>query len=262
MEWIVRERIPACDNPTLVVGLYKHLQISDKPFARHFKGNIPEIAEYSQERYDFCPFANPSMKKNHRKKREPNDPVSMAVCAALRDNFDAAVSILEDCTGLYFSAKTCVTMLTHYKGCEGYRYYGATLYNIPWFLLYAEHALPLWGRYVRVGSPLHSTIKTNPDAVMLPTETNGYEQIKNAPNAEFSADFRFMDFRQRLTNGVLDESILFDVSDKGHHILQERIPIGLTDFSDYIAAHRGKPKSFRAKRQLAVAAEFFPEPQN
>lgn len=59
-------------------------------------------------------------------------------------------------SGLYISSDMAKEMLNHYVESQGYMYYGATYYNIPWMILYTATlpAIPLFGKIVRKDSIL------------------------------------------------------------------------------------------------------------
>ena len=50
---------PACDNPIQIMGLYK----TNKPFGKHYPKTVPDLAEYNQEAYEYCPLASSKKRK-------------------------------------------------------------------------------------------------------------------------------------------------------------------------------------------------------
>ena len=56
---------PICDNLIQIIGQYKHEEGERrKPFGKHYKGNIAELANYDEDAYRRCPYHNPYLIKN------------------------------------------------------------------------------------------------------------------------------------------------------------------------------------------------------
>ena len=60
---------PACDNPIQIIGLYKKLKNTDKPYGRHCIHSVARLAEYNQQAYDFCPYSKKSFNVNPQSRK-------------------------------------------------------------------------------------------------------------------------------------------------------------------------------------------------
>lgn len=60
---------PACDNPIQIIGLYKRIKNTDKPYARHCIHSVAGLAEYNQQAYDFCPYSKKSFTVNSESRK-------------------------------------------------------------------------------------------------------------------------------------------------------------------------------------------------
>lgn len=47
---------PACDNSIQLIGLYKKLENTDRPYGKHYNRSL-SFAPYNETAYRFCPFA-------------------------------------------------------------------------------------------------------------------------------------------------------------------------------------------------------------
>ena len=47
---------PQCDNPIQIVGLYKKLKNTDKPYGKHYTRSVNGLADYNQQAYDYSTY--------------------------------------------------------------------------------------------------------------------------------------------------------------------------------------------------------------
>lgn len=73
--------------------------------------------------------------KKESRKKELTD-YERNIYNAVREYFDLAVYIIQQDTGIYIGERMARRILEDYISEEGHMYYWATLYNIPWMLLY------------------------------------------------------------------------------------------------------------------------------
>lgn len=64
---------PACDNPIQILGLYKKLANTDKPYGKHYNHSIT-IATHNETTYRLCPYAGHyyNVTRESRKKKLQN----------------------------------------------------------------------------------------------------------------------------------------------------------------------------------------------
>ena len=69
---------PACDNPIQILGLYKKLVNTDKPYGKHYNHSIT-IATHNETTYRLCPYAGHyyNVTRESRKEKEQRLPFCM-----------------------------------------------------------------------------------------------------------------------------------------------------------------------------------------
>lgn len=125
---------PACDNPTQIIGLYTKSDNVKLPYAKHYNRDL-KIAKHNEQAYQFCPFASHSYAVDKKSRKKNFGDFEKNIYVLLRENFDLAVYIAKKASGIYFTRNQVKRMASEYYMAEGYMYYHATNYNIPWMLL-------------------------------------------------------------------------------------------------------------------------------
>lgn len=203
---------PRCDNPVEIVGLYKRA----KPYARHHTHDIPGLAQYSQEAYDFCPYANPQ-KPDSSARKKVKSGLPLQILKLLRDQFDRVIYLLSKDTGIVFSERLAEQMLDRYLAGEGYLYPWATMGNLPWIFGHLSHRWNLWGRVVRKDSPLYAALAAHKDL-----QFNDQGQLRTKPGKFVDINFLFMQHRlvtkntekdREYAGGNLEETLEFVVTE-------------------------------------------------
>lgn len=115
---------PACDNPIQIIGLYKKLKNTDKPYGRHCIHSVAGLAEYNQQAYDFCPYSKKSFNVNPQSRKGKLTDLEKNIYYLLRDQFDRVIYILRQVLDIYITNKSAKSMLeTFVKGkcyyCKG-----------------------------------------------------------------------------------------------------------------------------------------------
>ncbi len=157
---------PLCDNPIQIIGLYKAHDEGRKPYGRHYPKDILDLANYDEEAYYGCYYANPDRKKSVIK-RKPETARSMAMYNLLREQFDRLIYILETSIEIKISYAFAEEILTQYLFNEGWLFYESTYANLPWMLIYAMQAKPLINRWILKGGMLYQFLQESCKAVKL-----------------------------------------------------------------------------------------------
>lgn len=157
---------PLCDNPIQIIGLYKAHEEGRNPYGRHYPKDILDLADYDEEAYYGCYYANPDRKKSVIK-RKTETARSMAMYNLLRDQFDRIIYILETSLELKISYAFAEELLRQYLFNEGWLYYESTYANLPWMLIYAMQAKSLINRRILKEGRLYRFLKENCQAVIL-----------------------------------------------------------------------------------------------
>lgn len=149
---------PACDNPIQIIGLYSKSDNSPSVYGKHYNKSI-EIAEYNKQMYYFCPYASHKYSITRDSKEPELTDFERNVYNVLRENFDIAVRVVEEKTGMFIPYKMARKMTHCFWANERHMYYWATLYNIPWLLLMFLDSEPCYGLRMKIDSPLHCILK-------------------------------------------------------------------------------------------------------
>lgn len=176
---------PNCDNPIQIIGLYKKLQNTDKPYGKHYGNSVKGLASYDAEAYEYCGLAGP--KKWHKSSRKTHlGEMENDILRQLAEHFDRAIYIISQETGIVISKKLAEKMLNTYLAYEGFLYRGATRLNAPWILAYMSNSQPLFGQVIRDGD-LKEKLKGLPNIIF-----NERGQLKNKEGEFVNIKFCFM----------------------------------------------------------------------
>lgn len=149
---------PACDNPIQIIGLFKReKEVKRKPYGRHTTVDLPGLTVYNEENYLNCPYHNPNP-HNSDAKRKPGDKKSQYFYNLMKEHFDLIVLILEKKLQMYVSYHFAETLLRSWRDNEGWRYYDTNYNNLPYMLLFAEMARPMFGKLIRKNSNVEKVI--------------------------------------------------------------------------------------------------------
>lgn len=248
---------PECDNLIQIVGLQRDtIEGGRKPYGRHNKHGIEDLAVYSEIDYLDCPFSNPSWEKPTGK-RSPRSPLASKMLVTMQTQFDTVISALRAKTGLAISRNMARKLLETYMLDEGWLYRQATLNNLPWILGESSPALPLFGQFIQDNSELAQAIREKCPQVMLEPSTIAPRlvQIRNKPGEFIKLSFIFCNHHQQIINDSLQETIDFLVFKDSHlendgTVLRRTIPILENEFTNRIKKQKGGQ---RDTRLLALA---------
>lgn len=136
---------PSCQNPVLLVNRTATETRSGSFYAKHNKGDVPEVADYKEHKYLNCPLANPA-RMDEKKRRPPaRQGQSDEVKNALIEAFDLVMNFIESDTGIKFQDSIIEDMLNDFAKNRGYEYAAITLYNLPYAFAYMTEAKDIFG---------------------------------------------------------------------------------------------------------------------
>lgn len=145
---------PRCNNPVVILGIYKKINMA--PHARHAKGvNIPNVAQYDEYKFLHCPYHK--KRANYVKEYVPEteEPQRRELYRIAREHYDRAIYLLQKETGIYITKAMAESLAENYAAMRVYNYIDATVYNIPWYLIYSYPGFALHHMLVRKGSTLY-----------------------------------------------------------------------------------------------------------
>lgn len=249
---------PACDNPIQIIGLYKRLENTDKPYGKHYNHDTP-MAAHNEQAYQFCPYASKHYNVTRDMKKEKMTEFEQNIYQSVRDNFDLAVGILEQDLGILITKNMAKHILKYYVASDGHMYYWATLYNIPWMLLYFESARPCYGLIVKKEGSLYEYLAKRNDVRLVPYSfKKGYVRVEN--NGCFlNLNYALLTHKRRVVDDEVKEEIyleLYSANKKGEFDTEYRQKFVINEyrFPNLIAA----PK-YRRQWLIDLAKEIMPE---
>ena len=145
---------PRCNNPVAILGIYKKINVS--PHARHAKEvNIPNVAQYDEYKFQNCPYHNKRADYIKEYVDETEELQRQDLYKIAKEHYDKAIYLLQKETGIYITLAMAETLAENYVIMRAYNYIDATVYNIPWYLIYSFHGFPLYHMIIRKNSTLY-----------------------------------------------------------------------------------------------------------
>lgn len=248
---------PACDNPVVLVGLYRNERGMDRPrrpFGRHCGHDVPGLAEYDEEAYRTCRYADPGHRVNSWRKRRPSDPHGLALYRLMRGEFDNVALAWEMSSGIHLGLGYAEEALRGWRANEGWRYYVASYQNLPQMLFWPAGSQKLMGRYVRRGSPLHGLLDRS-GLVSLEPRGNRYVQVRRKSRRFVEASFVIYD-RTFGPDGNVDEQEIFDarVDVDGRELASD---LRIAAEADWLERARSLTRGRRDERLLEIAGRIL-----
>jgi len=251
---------PACDNPVQLLGLYKKLENTDNPYGRHYNRDAA-IAVHNEQAYRFCPYASHVYMGTERQKKDKLTDFERNIYYAVRNYFDYAIYLLKQITGLNISEKYAGHILREYLAGEGYLYYGATYYNIPWMLLYFCTAEPVYRKLVREGSPLYEMLKERSDVLLKPYKDSLYYQVDKAGNW-LDLQYSFILHERKVVNDEVKEEVcfqLFSSDEKGIPVTEAKAVLDINEYRFPNLIHSEEAAKYRHDGLLEIAEQLMPD---
>lgn len=143
---------PACNNPIQIIGLYIKLAHTNSPYGRHYSTSIPQLVEYHQENYDFCPLRKDRKPYSYEARKSELDQSAINIVHILVNHFDKVIYFIRKHIGIFISDALAKSMLRYYFTSKGYLYPGATLLNVPLMFAYFSGTYHLNGRIIFSGT--------------------------------------------------------------------------------------------------------------
>ncbi len=248
---------PLCDNPVVILGVYK--QINEAPHARHRKNiSIPGVAEYNEFKYLRCPYHK--KRANYVKEYVPEteEPQRRELYRIAKEHFDKAIHLLQKYTGIHISNEMARQLAENYVVERAYNYIDATIYNVPWYMIYCHLGFPLYHMIVKKGSALHKQLKklgirlkeSRIDNHVYIDNNNGY--ILRATEYRYAVD----------KNDNLNEKLMFSIllpdENEDEVLLYRSVDRFLVDVDSYHFGNLvGYPKWKPIQALLDIANEYM-----
>lgn len=251
---------PACDNPIQLIGLYKKLENTDRPYGKHYGHDIA-LAKHNEKTYQFCPYASRKWAVSKESLKEEVTDFEKGIYYAVRDNFDYAIYLAETVTGLKISPAYARQMLEYYLGVPGFIYYHATYYNIPWMLLYFMPAVTVHYKLVKKDSPIYNLFKKCKYIKLLETKYASYYRVEKK-DLKKDLEFATLLHRRKVVDDEVKEYIDIILSTRDEENLPQKIGSCTLEINEYRfpnLVHSKKAKAYRSQELLDIAKEMMPD---
>ena len=198
---------PRCNNPVVILGIFKKIRVA--PHARHAKGiSIPNVAQYDEYKFLHCPY--------HRKKAdyireyvpETEEPQRQELYRIAKEHYDKAIYLLQKYTGIRITKQMMENLAENYAEMRVYNYIDATIYNIPWYLVYGFDGFQMYHMIVRKDTTLYRHLR-NLGFVLRDSRIQGHVYIENNESYLLKAvNYRYVVDKNDNLEEWLDFSIL------------------------------------------------------
>lgn len=196
---------PACNGPAQIIGLYKKLANTDKPYGKHVNYSLNNLAPYIQENYNYCPFRAQKETYNKRTKKKDDGGLSRLIIQKLVLKFDKIVYFISKFIGIYISENLAKTMLDDYFSSKAYLYPGSTLINLPLMLVYFMRSQTLFGRILKDNEDLERALMP-----VIQVSLKNKKVIKIGNDSQ-SLKFYCLQHQAILVDQALTEIVWFEV---------------------------------------------------
>lgn len=248
---------PRCNNPVVVLGIYKRINVA--PHARHAKGiNIPNIVKFNEYKYKHCPYHRKNANYVREYVPETEQAERQELYQITKEHFDKAIYLLQKGTGIYITLSMAEELAENYVAERAYNYIDATVYNIPWYLLYSlMGGFPLYHMLIKKNTIIYRHLrKLKFD--LRNSMVEGYVYVEENEGYLLTAtNYRYIVDKNDHLNEKLDFSILRP-DKKVSTGLYERvdkfsISVDLYYFSNLINYKNWKPR----QKVLDIAAKYM-----
>ncbi|MGQ9444960.1 hypothetical protein ACTHGP_06010 [[Pasteurella] aerogenes] len=195
---------PECNNPVQIIGLYKKLLHTEKPYGKHYQKPIANLGRYNRENYEYCPYAAKRKEYTKESRKTNLDELAVSIINRMVTYFDKVIYALQKEIGIYISETLAAQMLRDYFGSRAYLYNGSTLRNLPLVLAYFSLNVNLVGRRV-FSAELIESINKMPNLYV-----DEKQQVKSKYYS--AVGFYFTQHRIQLIDHHLSEHILLVIS--------------------------------------------------
>lgn len=250
----------ACDNPIQLIGLYKRLENTDKPYGKHYNRDAA-IAKHNEQAYKYCPYASHAYKGTEKQLKNELTDFEKNIYDTVRDYFDYAVYLMKQITGICISPKYAEQILKEYLAGKGYMYYGATCYNIPWMLLYFCIAKPVYGKLVHEEGLLYEMLKDRSDVLLKPYKNGPYYQVDSAGDW-LDLQYSFVLHKRKIVDDEVREEVcfqLFSSDEKGIPMTEANVVLDINECRFPNLIHSEDAAKYRDDELLQMASRLMPD---
>lgn len=125
-----------------------------------------------------------------------------------KEHFDKAIYLLQKETGICITANMAETLAENYVSMRAYNYIDATIYNVPYYLLYSFNGFPLYHMTVKKNTTLYRhLVELGFD--LRESRIKGHVYVENNEGYLLTAtNYRYVVNKDEKLNEWLDFSII------------------------------------------------------
>lgn len=248
---------PRCNNPVVILGIYKKIEVA--PHARHAKGiNIPNVAQYNEYRFQNCPYHKKNSNYIKEYVPETEEPQRQELYKIAREHYDKAIYLLQKETGIYITLHMAEALAENYAIMRAYNYIDATIYNIPWYLLYSFNGFPLYHMMIRKNTTLYRHL-LKLDFNLKNSKNKEYVYVENNEGYLLTAtNYRYVVDKNDNLNEWLDFSIIYPddtVADTLLYVPVDRFSVSVDSYHFGNLIHYEKWKT--RQNMLDIAQKYM-----
>lgn len=240
---------PICDNPISIVGLYKREDSTKKPYGRHHKGTIPDLAVYDEERYLGCPFSDPNFTQD--RKRNPSSETTHKLYKLMYDQFDRVIYIWNKTMPIWLSDAFALEQLALWVANKEWLNYAVTYFNLSYMLNYTGASIPLLCRLVKEDSELAACLSERAELRLIPSHRKGYLKVVKSGDDWVQLKFHLRKHQYKVVDESLQETVELYVALNGKVIYTEVVSVD-HEFADSLFNKSGN-STYRNQRLLDEA---------
>lgn len=139
---------------------------------------------------------------------ETGEPQRRELYRIAKEHFDKAIYLLQEETGIYITHAMAEALAVNYASMRVYNYIGATVYNIPWYLIYSFNGFSLYHMIIRKNTIVYKHLLQN-GFILNDSEIKGHVYIADNKGCLLTAtNYRYVVDKNDNLNEWLDFSIL------------------------------------------------------
>ena len=225
---------PYCSNPVQLLGIMRTIEVS--PYGKHCGKTIPSVAIHNITNYEYCIYASHQKAVNKDDRKTEVTDRDKRIFEMIRKYITQIMYIIKQDSDIYISKSLQKDIIDICCNRSVWLYPWIDEANIPWVMMYQYGAINLYGKYIKIGSPLYQELLKRGFVFEKEDKVRGYQQIlKQTKYFNYSYSFAFHKRRVK-EDGHLEEYIiatLFD-KEKEQEILRTRIDIHHQRFHDLL----------------------------
>ena len=192
---------PNCENPVKLLGLLRPLK-KQRPHARHNKGDVEDINDFDESKYEWCPYHRKNADYVKEVKRGEETEEEIKIYNIMREHFDQVIYLLRKELPLYISDNRARILLKDYITYRGWMFYGADCDNIPLMLLNAMRGIPVYGVLIKNNSNLYNFLQNRKEITLIESNIKDYSKVTRSKNEYVNLDFVVINVRFRVDNNT------------------------------------------------------------